>query len=345
MEKRKRLCYLDLLRIFACFLVVLNHTPGYLASFEGNETKPLMLLIWHLTVEMVVKIGVPIFFMISGSLLLRRDMTYKSLFRRIGRMFGILLGFSIVANIAATGTFYVPGFIRNFASATVDGARPYWYLYAYIGILLVLPFLRSVAVRLTRRDVMYLVLARLVITGILPIMIMLLNIAFSSNMYMTGRFQPALIIVDCMFYPLIGFGVDTLFDVKEFSGKREISFAVMFVGTTLLEALLTRISGGENMFDGLDFLMTISIFVLAKAALFRINPPEKVQRAITVVGSLTFGIYLLDPIIGNFLKPFVHRLYPSVPSYLGVSVLYCLVSMAVCGSLTFLYKKFVKKDI
>ena len=345
MGKRTRLCYLDLLRIFACFLVILNHTPGYLASFESDASKPLPLLVWHLFVEMVVKIGVPVFFMISGSLLLKRDMTYRDVFKRVLRMFLILLGFSIVANIAATGHFYAPGFVRNFASATVDGARPYWYLYAYIGFLLVLPFMRSVAVRLSKTDVIYLIVARLVITGVLTIVIMFLNIAFESNMHISEHFQPALITIDCLFYPLVGFGLDSLFDIKEFTGKREISFAALFIGTALLESLLTWIAGVDNVFSGLGFVMAISLLMGVKAALFRKEPSDGVKRAITLVGSLTFGIYLLDPIVGNFLKPFVHKLYPAVPSYLGVSMLYCLVSMAVCGAVTFLYKKLVKKDI
>lgn len=345
MGKRTRLCYLDLLRIFACFLVILNHTPGYLASFEGDASKPVLLLVWHLFVEMVVKIGVPVFFMISGALLLKRDVTYRDVFKRVLRMFLILLGFSIVANIAATGHFYAPGFVRNFASATVDGARPYWYLYAYIGFLLVLPFMRSVAVRLTKNDVIYLLVARLVITGVVPAIILLLNLGFDSNMYISERFEPALITVDCLFYTLVGFGLDSLFDVKEFVGKREISFAVLFVGTALLESLLTWIAGVDNVFSGMDFVMAVSLFMGVKTALFRKELSGGVQRGISLIGSLTFGIYLLDPIIGNFLKPFVHRLYPSIPSYLGVSMLYCLVSMAVCGGLTFLYKKFVKRDI
>ena len=345
MEKRRRLCYLDLLRIIACFLVVLNHTPGYIASFEGDASKPLPLLTWHLFVEMVVKIGVPVFYMISGSLLLKRDFTYRDVFKRILRMFLILLGFSVVANIVNTGHFDFTGFVRNFASSSVDGAGPYWYLYAYIGILLMLPFLRSVAIRLTKEDVIYLFVARALLTGLVPIVIMFLNMAFESNMHMSEHFQPVFITLDCIFYVIMGYGLDSLFDISGFTGKREIGLAALFVGTALLESLLTMIAGISNVFSGLDFVMTISLFMLVKAALFRKEPSDKVKSIVSLIGSLTFGIYLLDPIVGCVLKPFVHRLYPAVPAYLGVSMLYCLVSMGVCGGLTFLYKRFVKKDI
>ncbi len=341
MAKQKRLCYLDFLRIVACFLVVLNHTPGYIASFNEDPSKPLILIIWHLFVEMVVKIGVPIFFMISGSLLLRKDMSYKDVFKRILKMFLILLGFSIIANIAAVGHLYIPGFIRNFASATVDGAGPYWYLYTYIGFLLIFPFMRSVAIRLQKEDVIYLIVARFIITGMIAMCIIFLNIIFDSNMYITDKFEPAFITVDCLFYTLVGFGLDSLFDIKWFCGKREIVLAAVFASTALLESGITWIAGIDNVFSGLDFLMTISLFMLVKASFERKEPSERCRNAIILVGSLTFGIYLLDPVIGNFLKPFVHKLYPAIPSYLGVSMLYCIVSMVVCGIMTFVYKRIV----
>ncbi len=236
MERRSRLCYLDLLRIIGCFLVILNHTPGYIACFDVDETMPLALIVWHLFVGMIVKNNVPIFFMISGALLLKKDVTYNGLFRKILRMFLILLGFSLVANITSTGGFYAPGFVRNFASATVDGAGAYWYLYAYIGILLMLPFLRSAAVRIGRVDVIYLILARVVITGILPMLMLFLNILFDSNMHMASHFQPVMITVDCVFYLLVGYGLDTQFDIADFTGKKEIMFGLMFLVTALLES-------------------------------------------------------------------------------------------------------------
>ncbi|MCR4636562.1 MAG: acyltransferase [Butyrivibrio sp.] len=339
MERRKRACYLDLLRIIACFLVILNHTPGYIASFEVDSSKTVLLLIFHLLVEMVVKIGVPIFYMISGALLLKKDISYKSLLKRVLKMFFILLIFSIIANIVATGHFYYPGFIRNFASATVEGAGPYWYIYTYIGILLIIPFMRSIALRLTKTDVYYLLVIRFLVTGVIAIIILALNILNSSNMYVSEHFQPVFITVDCIFYTLMGFGLDSLWDIKAFSKRKGIYLILLFVGTALVEAWLTWLSGVEKVFTGLDFIMTISIFMGIKAILNKRKPSERMKKVITSVGSLTFGIYLLDPIIGVYLKPLVHELYPHIPFYLGVSILYSVISMVVCGLITYLYKR------
>ncbi len=260
----------------------------------------------------------PYFFMISGSLLLRKDMTYKDVFKRVFKMFMILLGFSIVANIVYTGHFDATGLVRNFASASVDGAGPYWYLYTYIGFLLIFPFMRSVAVRLNRQDVIYLIVARFVITGVLAIGILFLNIIFDSNMYITDQFQPAFITIDCLFYTLVGFGLDLLWDIKDFVGTKRIILVILFVGTALIESGITWIVGIDNVFCGLDFIMTISLFMWVKALFSDNKLSDSARNAITIIGSLTFGIYLLDPIVGNCLKPLVHKLYPTIPAYLGV---------------------------
>lgn len=338
MVSHKRECYLDFLRIVACFLVILNHTPGYIASFNIDNTKAVSLIIWHLFVEMVVKIGVPIFYMISGTLLLKKDMSYKDVANRIIRMFFILIIFSIVANIVDTKQFYFPGFIRKFASATVEGAGPYWYIYTYIGLLIIMPFMRSVAIRLTKTDIIYLIFVRLFITGIIAVLIWLMNIKFNSNMYLSDHFQPVFITVDCIFYCLVGFGLDSLWNIKELTNKKLFILIITFVGTAFIESWLTFVAGSGKIFSGMDFLMTISLFIGVKAAFYRKEPSEKMKNMITLIGCLTFGIYLLDPIIGTYLKPFVHKLYPTIPSYLGVSMLYCVISMLVCGILTYLYK-------
>ena len=83
--------------------------------------------------------------------------------------------FSIVAHFCYTGEFYFPGFCRNFASASVDGAGPYWYLYAYLGILLILPFFRSITVRMKKQDVLYLLGVRLVIGALIPMSFLIVN--------------------------------------------------------------------------------------------------------------------------------------------------------------------------
>ncbi|MBP3196888.1 MAG: acyltransferase, partial [Butyrivibrio sp.] len=296
---KKRLCYIDMLRIIACFLVVLNHTPGYVASFAHEKGEMSLVVIIHLFVAMVVKIGVPVFFMISGSLLLDKEHQIERVLEKALKFFWILLVFSAVAKIANTGSLYLPGFIRTFASAEVDGAGPYWYLYAYIGLLLILPFLSFITNHIDLRLVNYLIALRLVITGLLPMLFLFANMATGSNMHLAEEFNPAIVVVDCIFYPIVGYGIDKKVRVESLKGNGiKLMFLLLF-GTIALEGLLTWLAGFDNVFIGFDFLIAISLFLIIKYMLGTRPVSESFEVVVTTVGPLTFGIYLLDPIVGN----------------------------------------------
>lgn len=66
----QRIIYLDVIRIIACMMVIIMHAPIPGADAEGHG--PFLVLISYLTVPCV-----PLFFMVSGSLLLpcRKEVT------------------------------------------------------------------------------------------------------------------------------------------------------------------------------------------------------------------------------------------------------------------------------
>ena len=342
-DRSRRFEHLELLRIIACFLVILNHTSGYINCFVYDKSYMTPGLIFDLFIGMLVKINVPIFFMITGTLLLSRDRDYRDIFKRAAKTFGILLLFSLVANFCNQGHIYIPGFIRGFATAKVDGAGPYWYLYAYIGILLMIPFLRSIAARLSIRDVIYIIIARIVITGIIPMIFLFLNLITGSNIYLADDFNPVIFTVDCVFYPIVGFGLDRLLSEEALDKLKALWFILLFLAANFIEIFLTWIAGLENVYRGYDFLMAIGVFMCVKL-LYRQKKSEKAGLA-CAVGGLTFGIYLLDPIVGNFLKPIIIGTGPDDGKQLLLSFVYCLVSMIICGFATFIYKQIKKSFI
>ncbi len=340
---KKRICYLDLLRIIACFLVLFNHTLGYINCFKYDDSAPFISVLPQLFIGMLAKVNVPLFFMISGTLLLGRDMILKDTLKKALRFFVILLIFSIAANIVYTGHFYIPGFVRNFASATVDGAGPYWYLYSYIGILLMAVFLRYITMNLTFDQTLYIILVRLFATGIVPMAILFLNRKMDSNMYIAPEFNPVLMVVDCVFYPVVGFGLDRLLDIRKLGSKGLCALLLVFSGTGVLESFLTWYAGASNVFSGFDFVMTTALFLIIKYLLTVHEPADSMQKAVCAAGRLTFGIYLLDPIIGTLLKPLFYGMVPEGKSLFGVSLLYCAASMVIGGAITLVWQVIKRK--
>lgn len=81
-EKGKKL-YIEILRIFACLLVIYNHTEEqgfFLYQVDSIGSLPYIV---HLIFTITSKCAVPIFFTISGALLITKEESIKSTYHRI----------------------------------------------------------------------------------------------------------------------------------------------------------------------------------------------------------------------------------------------------------------------
>lgn len=150
-NKPGRVAFLDLVRILACFLVIVNHTVP--AVFQGTGPSGL----WGLGIYglFLSKGAVPLFLMISGYTLLNRQDTYAATFRRVLRIAVCLVVFSGVYYLNE----YLCGRIHNFGPVYFLGrmfTRPvtnaFWYLYTYLGLLIMLPFLQKLCSVMKKQD-------------------------------------------------------------------------------------------------------------------------------------------------------------------------------------------------
>ena len=147
MKKERNLIHIEFIRIFAAFFVIFNHTGNdgfFLFAFYDKGS----LTYWaYMFLSVLCKISVPLFFMIAGALLLRKDMSFKKIWsEKIMRMALALFIFSVITYIGTGlyspgGTLSVGDFFYKLYAKRVTYA--YWYIYAYIALLMTLPFLRA----------------------------------------------------------------------------------------------------------------------------------------------------------------------------------------------------------
>ena len=94
-KKPIRFLHMDILRVIAIFLVVFNHT-GNRGYTLFNYMSSSFLYFSYMAFSVFCKIAVPVFFMISGALLLPKEDSFKQLFsKRILRMALVLVFISI----------------------------------------------------------------------------------------------------------------------------------------------------------------------------------------------------------------------------------------------------------
>lgn len=93
---KQREPHIGLLRILACMMVIFNHTNE--RGFFRYASDDIGSIEWavNLIPSIVCKSAVPIFFMISGTLLLRKTESMKQTFLRIPRILLDLVLFSIL---------------------------------------------------------------------------------------------------------------------------------------------------------------------------------------------------------------------------------------------------------
>lgn len=335
---------MDFLRIAACFWVVFNHQPGYLAYQSSTHA---LSTFGYMFFTMVTRINVPIFFMLTGALLLPKETTYKELFsERILRMASVLVIFSftfyIVTNKSNLGGISLLDFLRKLIAG--DHQSAYWYLYAYLGFLLTLPFMQRIAHRFTREDFLLIIAVHCIISTVLPIANHIIHYysAFSTIQY-SDDFRVPLMTTKAFFYPLIGYYLEHVFDIDRLRKKHLFCLLALSCLGIGVSSLLTYQQGiassfTQNYVQVFDYVLAINFYITVKYFFTNCHKLNNLEF-ISFISSLTFGIYLMDPILRRcgkhiFFDAIIPKSYP-----LFYSFSWCLFSMTVGGFITYLLKK------
>lgn len=159
-EAPARVLYFDALRALACFLVIVNHTNSL--AFQALAPDGLT---WYLSIlwYYASKVAVPLFVMVAGACLLPKRDTYRRTLGRILRLVAALVLFSYFYYLWQVWLTHwtwqraldIPGFLASIWQERITDA--FWYLYFYIGFMVMLPLLQRMAGAMEGKDYRYLV--------------------------------------------------------------------------------------------------------------------------------------------------------------------------------------------
>ncbi len=134
---------IDIIRGLAIIFVLYNHLYTYEVSFL--KTDSIFLFIFYQLCALICRCGPPLFFMISGALLLGKEESYLHILRH--RVLRIVLVMLLCAFIKCINGLS----FRDYLHMVFFDLN--WYLYAYLAYLLMLPFLRLIAINSKREHV------------------------------------------------------------------------------------------------------------------------------------------------------------------------------------------------
>lgn len=342
--KEKRLDY-ELMRILAIFLVVFNHTDNrgfFLYQVPGCSGVNAVL---SLLLATICKIAVPLFFMISGGLLLHRQESLRDLFRkRIVRMGIVLVLFSGILYGFWIHWGFVPhpggkDFIRRILTEGIS--IPYWYLYTYFGVLFLFPLLRPLAQNLSEEGYLWLFGVHFAFFGIIaPLSSILrlepLNQYFVTGLTMgTGAAGTPFMAGQAVYYLLMGYYFAHRFSWEKLTKRRLGLFGVLAAASVCIMAGLSGwafFRRGETSGAFMGSLMEIVVFfVYALIHQLTVFHPitGKGAKMIRTLGGCVFGAYLMEGIFRRQLD----GVYLSLEPYIHVlpACLVWVAAVVVCG--------------
>lgn len=336
----EHLGWIDLLRVTACFLVIVSHScDPFVGQFDNNHTEFLS----GAFIGSLVRACVPLFVMMSGVLLLPVKMDMSSFYsKRAKRLvipfifwslaLPILYFLYVNSGIEIISPNIVPEdytigktlqkmylWIFNFNYDTT----PLWYVYMLIGLYLFMPIISAWVTQAGKRDIQWF-LRVWIISMCLPYVQMV-----APYLGYTGNYGNMGILGVCdwnpygMFYYFSGFLghlVLAFYLVKyplNWSVKRTIwtALPIFLIGYTITAGgfILTQEyypGSYANLeiiwyFSGINvFLMTYAVFIVMQK--IAVKPTRFLQKT----AALTYGIFLCHFII---IQLGYDMIYPNIP--------------------------------
>ena len=295
---KKRIFYLDVLRVIACLAVLMIHTSAKYLSYNPNSYDFWIGNIF----DSLSRIGVPLFIMISGSLMLdeKYNCTKEKLKTHIFKMIIFFISWSLIYSFA----HQIINISKNSTSISYNiiqvlkGHTHLWFVYLIVGLYLIVPILRLWVKKVNKKIVQYFIILSIILTLIIPQIIEIGSYYNETFEIFKDIYNNSLCIKytgGYTIYFILGWYINN-YEIQ----NSKLLYILGIIGfiITLFGTYLLTVSTGKaiQMYDNLSiniFLQSTSIFLLIKTKLKDCN---KNNLFITKIANNTLGIYALHMI-------------------------------------------------
>ncbi len=294
--------WMDFARVCAILLVVLIHT----ADTWGARSAPLphhsQLLLQFL--HGAGRLGVPIFLMLTGALILPKAAAYplgKFYLRRIPQFAGLIFFYAVAYAVFIAWLHNQPlpsvgAVVRAAVRGNAGGAYHLWYLYEIISLYLIMPFLGRMVVNSDTRVIWAFVGFALAFASIPPTLWALTGIDLHKFYPVRSEgfaIYPAYILVGYLVHARNSLGDASRLALA--TGLIGTLCALAYAQTWLIENK-TIVGDGVAWYDSLFvFVGGVCVFSLLRhfPASIAGRHDGVFARAIGLISASSFGIYLL----------------------------------------------------
>lgn len=284
MANNRRVAYFDLLNVISCFGVVCLHSNGYVHSFIKDSW-------WWLRVfvEVLFYFAVPVFFMLSGATLMtyrERYSTAQFIQKRFMKavfpflFWGVL--FIIIKLFLDFSSISPGGIIMSFTTGKIPYTN-YWFFIPLFVLYVFIPFVSLMVVRLTYRQMTWLIAIMILFQSFLPAMYSIFGLEFKVSIPLGGYF----------IYALLGYYIAT-FDIEK---NDKLCFAIYLIAiiSMLIRYWLLYLSNEKEpmlfTYFGLYAIFpACAVFLLFKRCSIS---SCRLQNFFTYLAKRSYGIFLI----------------------------------------------------
>ena len=306
--KPTRTLYFDYLKVFEYFFMAFVHAASYQWYCTDVNSSSWLVLNFY---KSVTRTSVLPFFMISGALLLGREIPFKKLFRKY--ILKLVIVFFAWDFIYAVITNWNNG-LRGMAFKFINSNYHLWYLLAMIGLYLCFPIFRLIAQN--PKVLKYFLLLSFIFAFVVPSVLAYVS-AFGGDSaaqyagiiknHITDMHMDA--VLGYSFFFLGGYYIHTNDIGKTLRRTLYIVGAASGIAAAIINAVYVRMlqvpdDTFENSFMLHEMLLGIAVFIF-----FKYNVKGRVpffNNLIVKISSIGLGIYMVHDLALLGLNKFLH---------------------------------------
>ena len=289
---RERLVYLDYLRVFSAFAIIVLHVAGQ--NWNKVDVNSGTWIVFEIF-DSIVQWGVPIFFMISGTLFLDKDISIKKIYSKY--VLRLLVSFCVWSIVYVALSDQALSWCDRL-SEFISGHYHMWFILVLMGLYMCIPFLRPI-VQSKKTTIYFLVLA-LIVSFIIPEINTILK--DFGNEQITNIFEMITRIINNLGivswyagYFVLGYVLNRINISKK---VRFILYSVGVLGAlftiimTLIVSIKTQTASNSYYiwFNVNIMIQAIAVFVFFK---YKEYKSEKVNAIIQKLSKYSYGVYLI----------------------------------------------------
>ena len=328
MKEKKRIVWIDLLRVIGVFGVLLIHVvSNTINTFGGLSSNAHTFYVF---IHYFSSFAVPLFVMISGMMFLgKRDLTYKEMFKKyllkiiliilvIGTMMILMEEIFINKNVSID-------LIKKVFMRLIEGDiwAHMWYLYLVLGLYLLTPVFTLITNNIKEKEYRIFLIILFIISIIVPTINKLFSIKLAFNM---------LSISGYIFYYFYGYYLYH-YDISKKYKIINYLLCLIGIGYTVYRAI------DINSLDNVYSYTSLVPFIMASTTILLLkNKDIKNGKLINNIALCSLGIYIIHQLFINIIyKVIKFKMIVDYP-YIGL-ILYTLVIFFISWLVIYLLRK------